>query len=90
MNAHAKITVDRDVAEEVHALAAKAGVVYSRGPLDQWAETVTALAGDDVVLDEVEGLLIGLRQAGVITARQATALSFRVLGSSEYLVQSAK
>ena len=84
MNAHAKITVDRDVAEEVHALAAKAGVVYSRGPLDQWAETVTALAGDDVVLDEVEGLLIGLRQAGAITGRQTTALH------SEYLAQSAK
>lgn len=54
------------VADEIRALAAKHGVKAFRSELDDWADAVTRLAGDDVQLDDIEELLIALSRAGVI------------------------
>lgn len=53
-------------AAEIRALAAKHGVKPFRSQLDDWADAVTRLAGDDVELDEIHELLIALSRAGVI------------------------
>jgi len=53
-------------AAEIRALAAKHGVKPFRSQLDEWADAVTRLAGDDVQLDDIEELLIALSRAGVI------------------------
>lgn len=43
---------------------------------DAWAQDVTRLADDDVVLDEIELLLIALQQAGHLSRKEA--LRFQV------------
>lgn len=42
--------------------------------LDDMGNTITRLAGDDVVLDEVEMLIVHLGQQGHITGKEALAL----------------
>lgn len=64
---------------QIHALARQHGVHYERSGLDDWAEAVTRLAGDDVRLDETEELLVALRQAGIISGGQRTRLHARYL-----------
>lgn len=48
-------------------LARRHGVTYQPTEGDAWANHVTRLADDDVVLDEIELLLLALRRAGHLT-----------------------
>ena len=41
------------LAAYIQSLAAKHNVVYGRTTTDQFAETITQLSGDEVVLDEM-------------------------------------
>ncbi len=57
-------------AQHIEDLARTFGVVYERHPMDDWAVRITQLCGDDVAYDEVLDLLVALRRAGVVTARE--------------------
>lgn len=67
-----KTLKSRDIATEIRALARLHAVTYERSKLDDLADNITRLAGDDVELDEVERLLIALGRAGVLNARELT------------------
>lgn len=67
------------VADYVEELAREHGVRYRRSALDDFADTVTRLAGDDVVLDRIEELLVALSKAGAITGVERTKLHARYL-----------
>jgi hypothetical protein len=67
------------VADYVEDLAREHGVRYRRSALDDFSEAVTRLAGDNVVLDPIEELLVALRQAGAITGIERTRLHARYL-----------
>lgn len=56
-----------DVGSYVRGLAAFHGVRYVPTAADQWAETVTRLAGDDVRSGPVQDLLVALERAGKLT-----------------------
>lgn len=56
-----------DVGSYVRGLAAFHGVRYEPTAADQWAETVTRLAGDDVRSGPVQDLLVALTRAGKLT-----------------------
>jgi hypothetical protein len=58
----------------IYELAAQHGIVAERVPLDDWADKVTELSGDDVVHDPVEDLVITLQRKGVITDQEASDL----------------
>ena len=63
-----------DVARFVADLAREHGVVAVRTKLDEFAEKVTELSGDEVRLDKTELTLVMLAQKGVITGRQMSLL----------------
>ncbi len=63
-----------DVARFVADLAREQGVVAVRTRLDEFAEKVTELSGDEVRLDKTELTLVMLAQKGVITGRQMSLL----------------
>lgn len=67
------------VADYVEDLAREHGVRYRRSALDDFSEAVTRLAGDNVILDPIEELLVALRQAGAITGIERTRLHARYL-----------
>ena len=56
-----------DVGSYVRGLAAFHGVRYMPTAADQWAETVTRMAGDDVRSGPVQDLLVALKRAGKLT-----------------------
>lgn len=56
-----------DVGNYVRWLAGVHGVRYVPTAADQWAETVTRLAGDDVRSGPVQDLLVALKRAGKLT-----------------------
>lgn len=56
-----------DVGSYVRGLAAFHGVRYEPTAADQWAETVTSLAGDDERSGPVQDLLVALKRAGKLT-----------------------
>lgn len=56
-----------DVAQFVRELARKHQVRHARTPSDQWAETVTRLAGDEVRSGPVQDLLVALKRAGKLS-----------------------
>lgn len=60
--------------EVIRALAMQHGINAERTATDAMADTITSLAGDDVVHDEIEDLVVTMQRKGVITADQATAL----------------
>jgi hypothetical protein len=62
------------VAQFVRDLARQFGVSYARTPSDQWAETVTRLAGDEVRSGPVQDLLVALKRAGRLSADDMAAL----------------
>ena len=66
-------------AEEIRALASKHKIVASRTKLDDWADDVTRLAGDDVSFDEVQELVVALRRAKVVDGIALTKLHSRYL-----------
>jgi len=61
-----------DIASEIRALARLHSVSYQRSRLDDLADQITRLAGDDVELDDVQKLLIALRRADILSAREMT------------------
>jgi hypothetical protein len=61
-------------AATIRALAAKHGVAYDETPLDQWANKITELSGDDVAMDNIGWLLIALQRAGHLTRNEANQL----------------
>lgn len=62
------------VREFVERLAKAHGIHYQRTGLDDFAEAVTRLAGDDGSLDDTGKLLATLRKKAVITGRQLARL----------------
>lgn len=56
-----------DVGNYVRWLAGVHGVRYVPTAADQWAETVTRLAGDEVRSGPVQDLLVALKRAGKLT-----------------------
>lgn len=63
-----------NVAGFVAELAREHGVVVMRTKLDQVAEKLTELSGDDVRLDATELALLNLTERGIITAREMNVL----------------
>ncbi|OXJ06547.1 hypothetical protein [Burkholderia sp. AU6039] len=78
----------RGVAKFVHSLARKYRVRYTRTQTDQWAETVTRLAGDEVRSGPVQDLLIALKRAGKLSTDDMTALLVNYLRESRQGVRS--
>ena len=64
----------RYVMQYVERFAAAHQVTFERTRLDDWAEAVTRVAGDDVQLDGTEKLLVALKKKGLISGRQAARL----------------
>ena len=62
------------VSQFVERLARKHHVSYTRTAGDEWAETVTRLAGDDVRSDGTGDLLVALKRAHKLSDREMTAL----------------
>ena len=62
------------VREFVERLAQAHGVQYRRTGLDDFAEAVTRLSGDDVKLDHTGKLLVALKKPHVINGRQLARL----------------
>ncbi|MDF1600335.1 hypothetical protein PZ895_11245 [Mesorhizobium sp. YIM 152430] len=65
--------------QAVRDLARRHQITASRSQIDDWADDVTRLAGDDVTLDEVEELIVGLRRKGVVDGAELTRLHSRYL-----------
>jgi hypothetical protein len=64
----------RSVAEYVKALALEYGVSGEEGLYDRMARVISGLSGDDVELDGVEQLLVGLKRKGVIDGTEMLLL----------------
>jgi len=63
----------------VIGLAAQHGIRYQETPADRLAVVITRLAGDEVVPDEIEDLIIALKRAQLITGTQLVDLLGRYL-----------
>jgi hypothetical protein len=66
-------------ADRIRVLAREHGVSYAEGPNDRLAEHMSRLAGDAVVLDETERLLVGLHRAGRLTRSEMILLQAQYL-----------
>lgn len=64
----------KGVRKFIEKLAAAHGVQYQRTGLDDFAESVTRLAGDEIELDVTEKLLITLKKKDLISGRQLARL----------------
>lgn len=63
-----------DVGDYVRWLAGFHGVRYVATAVDQWTETVTRLAGDEVRSGPVQDLLLALKRAGKLTKDEMARL----------------
>lgn len=63
-----------NVAGFVADLAREHGVVVVRTKLDQFAEKLTEISGDEVRLDATELALVKLKERGIITAQEMSML----------------
>ena len=79
----AEITAQGTAEEIVRDLAQRHHSTDARTALDDWADDVTRLAGDDVSLDEVEELIVGLRRSGAVDGVELTRLHSRYLDERE-------
>lgn len=77
-----------NVAEFVRDLASRHQVSYSPTMSDQWAETVTKLAGDPVRTGPVQDLLVALQRAGKLSTAQMTTLLVNYLRERKQRVRS--
>lgn len=75
----AKTPPTKEVARYVAELADYYKISYCYNTMDQWADAVTRLAGDEVVNDTVEDLLVALKRAGKITKQEVAILSVNYL-----------
>lgn len=62
------------VSHYVARLARKHHITYTRTAGDEWAETVTRLAGDEVQSDDTGDLLVALNRSHKLTDREMTTL----------------
>ncbi|KUI97780.1 type IV toxin-antitoxin system AbiEi family antitoxin domain-containing protein [Vibrio sp. MEBiC08052] len=69
----------KDIREYVLSLAKLHNVSYTYSSIDQFADSVTALAGDDIKRDHVEDLLVALKRAGKLSMQQVALLSVNYL-----------
>jgi len=76
------------VAQFVRDLARKHHVSYMPTSMDQWAETVTRLAGDEVRSGPVQDLLIALKRAGKLSTGDMAALLVNYLRERKQGVRS--
>jgi hypothetical protein len=60
--------------EQILALARTHRVVYHPTKLDEWADAITRLSGDDVALDDIELLLLALERGGCVSTKEADCL----------------
>lgn len=70
---------EKTTREYLLGLAETHGVTYTATAGDALANTITALADDEVTLDEVEKTLIALERAGVIAGNEVVPLHVRYL-----------
>ena len=63
----------------IRELASRHQVVFIPTRLDAFAQDVTRLAADDVRLDEVERLLVGLQRAGHLSRPELIHLQAKYL-----------
>lgn len=70
---------EKKTAVIIKTLARQHGVSYTATPNDAWAGEVTRLADDDVKLDDVELLLIGLQRSGYLSRPEALRLQVNYL-----------
>lgn len=80
--AHAIRHTEATPEEVIRALARQHGIRAERTATDDLADTITSLAGDEVVHDEIEDLVVTMQRKGVITAEKATALYGDYLASA--------
>lgn len=71
---HRLVIPTKGVARLVCELARKHGVGYIPTPMDQWAQTVTRLGGDEICSGPVQDLLVALKRAGKLSTDEMTAL----------------
>ncbi|MBE3655053.1 hypothetical protein BOO92_21420 [Vibrio navarrensis] len=69
----------KNIEEYVFKLAKQYNVSYAYNSIDQFADSVTSLAGDEVKHDPVEDLLVALKRAGKLTMQQVAMLSVNYL-----------
>jgi hypothetical protein len=62
------------VKDFIERFATARGVVYRRTYLDDLAETITRLSGDDIQLDPTEKLLVTLKRQGHLSGPQIMRL----------------
>lgn len=64
----------KNVGQYIVRLAKRHHVAYENSLRDNWANTVTRLAGDDVKQDQIKDLLIALKRAGKVSANEMATL----------------
>ena len=69
----------KNVGSFVIELAEHHNVSYTYNSMDQFADSVTTLAGDDVKQDNIEDLLVALKRAGKLSMQQVAQLSVNYL-----------
>ena len=77
----AMVVEKRNVEEYVRGLATEHGVTLEQDAYAKMAQVFTNLFGDDVQLDEVEQLLVGLKRKGVLQGREMILLQAEYLRS---------
>ncbi|ENO99140.1 hypothetical protein C667_00730 [Thauera phenylacetica B4P] len=76
VEAHRSLAIPASgVARFVQDLARRLEVAYVPSSMDQWAETVTNLAGDEVRSDTTQDLLVALKRAGKLSKEEVAALT---------------
>jgi hypothetical protein len=76
------------VARFVEDLARRYKVIYTNNPMDQWAEAVTRLAGDEVNSDSTEDLLVALKRAGKLSKKDVVTLAVNYFRERKQNVRS--
>jgi len=69
----------KNVGNFVIELAEHHNVSYSYSSMDQFADSVTTLAGDDIKHDRIKDLLVALKRAGKLSMQQVAQLSVNYL-----------
>lgn len=67
------------LADYITGLARQHGVRYERTPDDAMAEVITALADDEVKMDNVASLLLALERAGVVPSEEVVPIHVNYL-----------
>jgi hypothetical protein len=74
-----------NVARYIRRLADAHHVTYARSGIDDWAEGVTRAAGDNVRANEVESLLIRLKERHILTGAQLSRLISNYCGDQVHV-----